>query len=231
MKAKTAGLQTVIISLGGSVIVPNEINVDFLKNFRRVILECIRLGKKILIVCGGGSTARKYMSSAAKVSRVSKEEEDLIGIMATKLNAQLVKTIFGRSAYEEILTDPNSRISGEHRLLIAAGYKPGCSTDYDAFLWAMRFRVRKIINVSNIDYVYDKDPSRFKDAKPLKYVSWKEFRKLVGSKWVPGMNMPFDPVASLNCEKHKIVVNIVGTRASNIKRAILGKEFEGTTIS
>ena len=88
-----------------------------------------------------------------------------------------------------------------------------------------------MINLSNIDYVYDKNPKKFKGAKPLKNISWKDFRKIVGNKWDPGLNLPFDPVASKLAEKLKLKVVVMnGKPLSNLKNLLSGRSFKGTVI-
>ena len=85
--------------------------------------------------------------------------------------------------------------------------------------------------MSNIDYVYDKDPKKSSDAKPIEIISWKEFRKMVGSKWTAGLNAPFDPIAAKEAEKLGLKVNIIGKNLRNLESCIKGKEFKGTIIS
>jgi len=48
-------------------------------------------------------------------------------------------------------------------------------------------------------------------------------------KWKPGMNTPFDPIATKNADGLKVV--ITNKDISNLKKIIFGKEFQGTTIS
>ena len=79
--------------------------------------------------------------------------------------------------------------------------------------------------------MYDKDPRRFKDAKKLHNVSWKKYRKIVGSKWSPRLNCPFDPIASKKAHQIKLkVVILKGTNLSNVENYILNKDFYGTVI-
>ena len=82
--------KTTIISLGGSLIVPDSIDREFLKNFKDMLERYAEKGSKFVIICGGGKTARKYQESASGISKVSAEELDWIGIMATRLNSHLV---------------------------------------------------------------------------------------------------------------------------------------------
>ena len=89
-----------------------------------------------------------------------------------------------------------------------------------------------MINITNTDYVYDKDPSKFSDAKPLHEVSWKDFRKLIGvSKWSPGLNTPFDPVAAKVAEKSRLRVAVMGNDMQNLENFMVGRQFTGTLIS
>jgi uridylate kinase len=153
-----------IISLGGSLIIPDNIDSEFLQRFKRLILGFIDDGKKFALICGGGKTARKYMTAAKEMNQdLTTEDLDWVGISCTKLNANLVKSLFKDYTNTEIIVNPTSKINFEKDVLIAAGWKPGCSTDYDAFLLAKNIGAKTIINLSNIDYAYDKDPRKYDD--------------------------------------------------------------------
>lgn len=223
--------EIIVISLGGSIMVPGEINVGFLKGFRRLILDYIGQGKRFIIISGGGKTARKYMKAANDVGGLTREDLDWIGIHATRLNAHLLRTIFRDHSRQNIVKDPTEKIDFRENVLIAAGWKPGFSTDYDAVLLAKQFGVRTLINLSDIDYVCDKDPAKHKDAKPVKNMKWEDFRKMVGNEWDPGLNLPFDPVASKEAEKLGLRVVIMnGKNVKNLDSFLSGKGFRGTVI-
>ena len=158
-------------------------------------------------------------------------ENDWLGIHATRMNAHLVRTIFRDIAHPFILKHFDIIRKPVEPIVVAAGWKPGASTDFDAVLICEDYNVRKIINLSNIEKVYDKDPKRHKTAKPIDKISWAEFRKLVGDKWVPGLNAPFDPVAARKAEELGIKVAVMsGHNHKNIENYIEGKEFVGTVI-
>lgn len=226
--------KTIIISLGGSLIVPNEIDWKFVKRFKAVIEEEIAKGYRFIIITGGGKTARKYIEAGAKVDGIDAEDKDWLGIHATRMNAHFIRTIFKKYAHPTINKNPydlESFLKAKEPILVAAGYRPGNSTDYIAVLLAKQFGARKIANLSNIDYVCDKDPRKFKDAKKIKETSWSEFRKLIGDKWDPGANVPFDPVASKMAAKEGIEVAILnGNKMGNFKKYLDGEKFSGTTI-
>ena len=84
--------------------------------------------------------------------------------------------------------------------------------------------------MSNVDFVYDKDPRKHRDAKKIEKISWSSFRKLIGSKWTAGLNAPFDPIAAKEAQKSKIKVSIIGKDMDNLENLLNGKKFKGTTI-
>jgi uridylate kinase len=224
--------KTIIISLGGSLIVPEKgIDHAYLKKFRSLIIERIKKGDKFFIIAGGGDTARQYINSANKVKRTTDHDRDWLGIHSTRLNAHLIRTVFSDVAHLNIIKNPTIHMEAKEKLIIAGGWKPGWSTDYVATIIAQEYEVDTIINLSNIDFAYDKDPKKYKNAKKLKSTSWKDFRKIVGNKWKPGLNMPFDPIASKKGEQLGLKVFIMnGKKIANFKNYLEGKKFNGTII-
>ena len=225
--------KTIVISLGGSIISPKvgEININLLKNFRKLILKFLKKRFKFIIIVGGGKTCRLYQSAASKIVKLPAEDRDWLGIHTTRLNAHLLRTVFRKVAYPVILDEPKKPVKNNWQLLIAAGWRPGRSTDYIAVLLARRFKVKEIINAGDVPFVYNKDPDKYKTAKAFKKISWREFRKIVGSRWSPGLSTPFDPIAAKLAEKLKIRVFIIkGTEIKNFEKVLLGGKFQGTTI-
>lgn len=226
--------KTVVFSLGGSLVHPDEINVSYLKKFKELILEFTKKGNTAIIVVGGGKVARRYNEAARKLNPdVSSYELDWMGIKSTKANAELARIMFNSKAYYKVLDDPTKIPSKEiKKIYIAGGWKPGASSDHVAVHLAKTFNAGSVINLTNIDYVYDKDPNKFKDAKKLELVSWKQFRKIVGNTWDPGANLPFDPIASKLADKEGIEVAILnGEKLGNLKNYLYGKSYKGTIIS
>jgi uridylate kinase len=220
-----------VISLGGSLVVPNEINIKFLSLFKNIIEKKIKEKKKFIIIVGGGKTARNYQNAAKALTKVSNEDLDWLGIHATRINAHLLLTIFRKYAYFRIIKNPKEKINFKEKILIAGGWKPGFSTDYDAVLLAKTYNSDTIINLTNVDYVYDKDPNKFKSAKPFKEISWKDYLKLIEQKWIPGMSAPFDPIASKLAQKFKFKVIILnGRKLKNLENYLANKNFKGTII-
>ncbi len=226
---------TYIINLGGSLIVPNDIDTRFLRRFKELLEEEIASGKKFILITGGGKTARRYQAAIGEVDEaLTDEDRDWLGIHATRLNAHLVRTIFRDLAHPRINTDPNDwgdfAKAGEP-IIVAAGWRPGFSTDYDTALIATKTGAKAIVNLSNITYIYEADPKINPEARPVEKMSWKAYRKMVGDEWKPGMNAPFDPVAAKLADEHNLeVVTIGGQNLNELKRYLHGEAFEGSRI-
>lgn len=226
----------IVISLGGSLIVPNGgIDTSLLKRFNDFIRKQLAThkGRQFFIVTGGGATTRHYQDAAQDVigHELVAEDLDWLGIHATRLNAHLVRTIFRDLAHPYILKHYEIIRKVTEPVVIASGWKPGWSTDFDSVMICEDYNVNAVINMSNIDMAYDSDPRKNPEAKPIKKITWKAFRKIVGDKWVPGMNMPFDPIASKKAEELGLkVVILKGNNFENLENFFAGKEFVGTTI-
>jgi len=224
-----------VISLGGSIVAPDGVDEAFLKDFVALIGELLARDDKrrFILVTGGGGPARAWQNAYRNIaSSTVNEEADWIGVMATRLNAQLVKAVMGEWCTQEVVYDPTQVEPLMGRVLVAAGWKPGFSSDYDAVLLAERFQADAVINLSNIEKVYTDDPKKNPDAKPIDAISWADFCAMVGDEWTPGKNVPFDPVASRHAARLNLkVICAAGKNLPNLKKILLGDDFIGTTIS
>lgn len=222
-------MNTLVISLGGSIIVPGDIDTAFLNRFREIILR--REETRFLIICGGGTICRKYQNVARDLADVTKADLDWIGIQATRLNAELVRSLFGTKAHPKVIHDPNEPIDMDRRIIIGAGFEPGSSTDLRAVQLAERLGAGQVVNMSNIDYVYSDDPKKNPNAVKLTDISWADFRRMVGDAWDPGLSMPFDPIASRAAQTAGVTVVILGNDVNNLEKLLRGEPFKGTTIA
>lgn len=224
-------METIVISLGGSLIIPEELDIEFLKNLRELILSHVEKGRKFLITTGGGKVCRKYQDAAKGLSNPSSDDLDWIGIAALKLNAELVRVIFGEYAHSEVIGDLSINPNSNKSIVIGSAFRPGHSTDWGAVNGAKMLGAKRIINISNIDYAYDKDPNKYPDAKKIENISWAEYRDLIPKEWNPGLSTPFDPVASEMAEKEGIEVDILhGRDIANLDKCLNGEKFMGTVI-
>ena len=230
-------MSTKVLSVGGSIVAPEYPDTDFVKKFVEMVKKFLEENKndRLILVVGGGGPARIYQKAFRSVCEIAENDgtdaADWIGIMATRLNAQFVKACFGELCKESVVTDPTQANEFSGRVLVAAGWKPGFSTDNDAVLLAEKFDADTVVNLSNIEKVYTDDPRKNPDAKPLDEISWADFRKMVGDEWIPGKNCPFDPIASKKAQELKLVVICAGGKnIENTKSILEGKSYVGTTI-
>ena len=204
-----------VISLGGSVINPGEIDKRFLEDFTKLIKSRLRQGDEFLIITGGGALARERIEQAQTEGMEDEEKLDWIGIKATEENAKVLKDFFNEN-------DPVEIYGGE---------KPGQSTDTVAVKVAHKNGVKTVINLSNVDYVYTNDPNKDKKAKKIESIDHKGLLDLIGRERKPGGHYPFDPVAIQLAEKEKIKIIVMnGSDLLNFENLLTGKEFQGTVI-
>lgn len=226
--------QAFVLSLGGSLLYPpTGIDIQFLQEFNKFIRNQVSSKKRrFFIVVGGGSVTRQYQVAAKQVrGEIVDEDLDWLGIHATRLNAHLIRVIFRDIAHSHVIKHYEIIRKADEPVVVAAGWKPGWSTDYDAITLCQDYGINNAINMTNVDQVYDKDPRKYPDAKPLIKISWKKYRQMAGNKWIPGMNLPFDPIASRLADEFDVTVKILnGKNLTNLARALDGKPFTGTTI-
>ncbi len=225
----------IVVSVGGSLIVPNDIDVSFLHNFRELLLKKTGSGSSFFIIAGGGKLARNYQDAAREVrgeDGLDREDADWMGIHSTRLNAHLLRTIFIEEAQARIVKNPTHRLRGKENIIIGAGWKPGWSTDYCAVMAAKTLGATKLVNLSNIDYVYTADPRKDPTATKIEKTNWADFRKLIPEEWDPGLSSPFDPIAAKEAESLGLEVAIMnGAKLGEFENYLDGKPFVGTVIS
>jgi uridylate kinase len=224
-----------VLSLGGSLVVPHGgIDIQFLIDFNAFIRDQISSKKRrFFITVGGGGTTRHYQKAANEVrtEHVDNVDLDWLGLHATRLNAQLVRTIFRDIADPRVIKHYEVILKIDKPVAVAAGWKPGWSTDYCAITLCQDYNIPQAINLTNIDHVYTEDPRNNPNAKPLEDITWQKYRGMVGDVWTPGMNAPFDPIASKLAQDTGITVKILnGKNLDNLAKALDDQAFVGTTI-
>jgi len=228
--------EKIVISVGGSLIATDKgINIEFLKKLNTFLRKQIaeHPNRQFFLVSGGGTIARRYRDAGRDVvgHDLTRDDLDYLGIHATKLNAHLIRTIFRDIAHPYIIKHYEIIRKVAEPIVVAAGWKPGWSTDYCALLLCEDYDVHTVINMSNIKQVYDQDPKLFPDAKPIDHANWADFRKIVGDEWTPGLNAPFDPIAAKKAQELGVKVIVLhGEDFDNLDNYFKGKEFVGTVI-
>ncbi|MBU0957241.1 MAG: UMP kinase [Nanoarchaeota archaeon] len=223
--------ETIVISLGGSLIIPDNVNYSYLKKFKQTI-KSIK-NKKFVIVTGGGSLARKYISALSQETKDHKTQS-LAGISATRTNARFVSYFFGQDQGKGIphkIEQVKSLIKKQN-IVFCGGleYKPQQTSDGTAAQIAAKLKA-KFINITNVSGLYTDNPKTNKNAKFIPTSTWKNFHKRAASiKYKPGQHFVLDQNASSIIMKNKVPTYIIGENTDNLKNLILGKKFKGTTI-
>jgi uridylate kinase len=222
--------KTVVVALGGSIVHPNEIDTQFLKKFKKFLAPYFKRGTRFVLVLGGGALARRFQNAAGAVANVNDEDKDWIGIHATRLNAHLLRTVF-REVANPVILDSESKVARlRYPVTIAAGWRPGWSTDYVALQIAADLGVKEAIIAGKPDYVYTKDP-KYPDAKKFTVLSWRDYGKLIPKKWKPGLHAPVDPVGAALAAKEGLKAIVMdGRDLKNFDALLKGKEFKGTIV-
>jgi len=225
-------MKTIVLSLGGSLIIPAEIDFGFLHKFKKTLRK--NYSKcKFVVVCGGGSIARKYISSL-KMEKKSARELSLAGIRATRMNALFMMQFFGKEANDYLplsMKEVKSSLSKNHVVFCGAlRYSENSTSDGTAAKLAA-FLNSDFINLTNVPGLFSEDPRKNKNAKFIPFESWKEFEKrALKIKFHNGQHFILDQEAATIIKNHKIKTYIIGKNLKNLDSIIKNKKFRGTII-
>lgn len=221
----------IVISLGGSVLYPNKLDTEYIREFESFIRSFVKQGYRFVIVVGGGRLSRDFQETARKLTKLTDYDSDWLGIHATRLNAQLMRTVFEDICDHVVIDNPKKIGKMKTPVVFGAGWRPGWSTDYVAVSIAHAHDA-PVVNMGTADHVYSRDPKKYATAKKIELTSWKQYRKLIPKTWKPGLGTPLDPVASALAEESKLTAYIVdGRNLKNLANLLLCKKWEGTTIT
>jgi uridylate kinase len=218
--------QSIALSLGGSVLIPSWYDERYIVRFSRFI-KTLSHSYRIGIVCGGGEICRRAVRTARRIGVSHEDSLHWIGIRATQLNAEVMRSVL---QVPTPVISSYRRLPSFRRIVVGAGERPGTSSDVRAVKLALLMRAKKVYNVTNVDGVYTADPRRFRSAKLIPVLDWTTYRRMFGKVFRPGSHYPFDPVASALAMRSGIEVVIVASDLANLKQAITGHRFHGTTI-
>ena len=222
-------METIVISIGGSVLLSEDADVSYLKEFKSLI-ETLCKNLKIFLVVGGGKTARTYIKLGRKLN-FKEELLDKIGIDATRVNAKLLAYIF-ETSNKEIPTTTDEAKMLKDPIVVMGGTTPGHSTDMVGAELAEKTGAEKFIIATNVDGVYNKDPNKFKDAKQIREISIKQLIAKYGTDWnTAGKNVVIDGPALKIIDRAKIPTYVLnGIRLDELEKAITNQSFNGTKI-
>jgi uridylate kinase len=239
MTGKNIKYKRVLLKLSGEVFkgsLVSGIDGKVLLDLAKDVKELKSLGCQVGIVIGGGNIWRYRDFKHLDFGRVT---SDTMGMMATCMNAlafesalksvgvdvRAVSSFPCEKAMENYLPKRAKRHLEKGRVVIFAGGtgSPFFTTDSAAALRALEMDCDVLLKATKVDYVYDKDPIKYKDAKKYTKMSYQE----VIEKGLEVMDLT---CASL-CKDSgipMIVFNLNGK--GSIKKAVTGENI-GTLIS
>jgi len=221
----------IVFSLGGSVLAPDVVDEDFAREVSAFMLEMSKRNQ-IGIVVGGGAPARRRIREVREKG-ASEAECDYEGILATRDNAKALVKALGTKANRRIPESVHDAVElFGNKILVMGGTEPSHSTDAVAALMAEWVKADLLVNASNVDCVYDKDPRRFPQAKPLKSIRIDGLIKLLDGQSVAAGQYPLMDPTSLKLIKRSKIRTVIlnGRNLCNMEDAIESRPFEGTAI-
>jgi uridylate kinase len=221
----------VSISLGGSLLT-RDMSPENYRRYARVLKELKDEGHQLVVVCGGGRLARKFISIAQGLGAEDRLQ-DRLGILATHANALLLIAALGPDAHPHVHRRRSEikRNLGD-RILVGGGHLPSSSTDYRAVLFAEAMGADLVVNATDVDGVYDKNPEKHPDAVKLDRITFSRLQEIImeSTEQSPGEYGLFDLKAVKLARRLKIpMVFIDGTDPEEIMRAVEGSH-SGTEI-
>jgi uridylate kinase len=226
-------MDTVVVSLGGSVLIPDEEDADHLSNLSSLLKE-LSSEYRLLLVCGGGKVARYYITTGRDIG-ANERDLDELGIMTTRINARLVSLSLGQLAIDTVPTtiEEAAKAGGCGKIVVMGGTVPGHTTDAVSAMLAEKVGASRIVNGTSVDAAFTADPRKVKDAKRLHTISHSELNQLVShGMHRAGPSHVFDPLGASIAAKNNIPIFIInGRNMDEMRAAIQGKKIKGTLVS
>jgi uridylate kinase len=219
-----------VVKISGKHVNPER--VELVKRYADTLVRLYRDGYRLVVVVGGGSTARAYISAAEKLG-ISKAFMDMLGIEASRLNARLLIYAMQPYAYPE---PPRSiwellEAYSTGKIVVCGGFQPGQSTTGVAAVVAEAINAQLLVIATTVAGVYTADPRVEPTAKLIPKLSYEEYRRVISQSMEPGRYELLDPIALTVVERSRIPVRVVdGSNPENIVKAILGEDV-GSLIS
>lgn len=225
-------VDAVVVSLGGSVLVPGADDVRYLQNLAEMLVASTA-SLKIYAVTGGGRTARWYIETGRALG-ADERFLDGLGIDATRANAKLLIAALGGTAPKAIpeTVAGAARLGRRSRIVVMGGTTPGHTTDLVAAQLARAVRARRLVNATSVDGVYDADPRTHNGARRYDALDYAELIRLAGPSHArAGPSVVFDPQAARLVARARLPLAVVdGRDLESLRNAIHGRPFRGTKV-
>jgi len=231
--------QITVIALGGSLMYEGDkIDQQWLASASQIISNASASGAKIGIVVGGGYLARSNISKAKMSGVTDTFDLDLVGIDATRKNAETFRT-----SLKEIMidvaesipttTEEAAELLSTHQIVVMGGTVPGHTTDAVSINLAVHSNATSCTIATNVDFVYDKAPQDNPDAIPFESMNLSDLQEIVGppEHRGAGPNVVIDPIGVQVAIENSIELALLNGRVlDNLAKRLAGESFRGTII-
>jgi len=224
-------MEKVVISLGGSILIPDDRDGTFLKDLAS-LLRTLTDDLEIYVVCGGGKVARYYINTGRDLY-ATEEQLDKLGIGVTRLNARLLQLALKDMAYDEVpVTVEETAAQGRcGRVAVMGGTTPGHTTDGVSAALAEKVGASRIVNATSVDGVYSADPRKFPEARRYDRLTFDQLGEMMAGGHGAGNSHVFDPMGAEIVKRCRIPLFIVSGRdLQDMEDAIRGRKVKGTVI-
>ena len=223
-----------VIKFGGSLLFSENSN-DVNENKVKELVKVIQSSDKVHgIVCGGGKIARKYIHAGRNLG-FNEQVLDTLGILVSRVNAQLLICAIGNNAYSNPITNIEEAKYAQslNKLFVAGGFVPKQSTTTVAMQLCEALKYDLIV-LTDVDGIYDKDPDTHKDAKKFDQISYHELKNLLhsrsGQEQTAGKYQIFDLLSFEILQRSHIRIRFInGSELKNL-RLLLSEDFQSSKI-
>ena len=220
--------ESVVVSIGGSILVPGENDSDYITRLAKMLKE-VSKESRIAVICGGGKTARYYAGIARELGG-GDYQQDILGIAATRMNAQLLALALGDMP-DDVCRDPEKLASEGKRISVMGGTEPGHTTDAVTAMVAKALGASRMINATSVDGVYTADPRKDPGARKIARMTIDELGDIVYKEHGASKSSVFDPLGVTIAKENAIDILIVdGRDLDELRNAILGRPIKGTFV-
>ena len=205
----------IVVAIGGSILL-KEYDCKKFQEYSE-ILKSLASEHEIFVVVGGGKPAREY-----------------IGVVR-ELNAKLLLSALGDAAYQKVPHNFQEALeySATGKIIVMGGTEPAHSTDAVSAILAEYIHADKLINLTSVDGMYDKDPNKYEDAKLIKEITASEMIEFISGKDTKAGTYEFFDMTAIQMIKRSSLETVIanGYDSENLIKAINGEEVGTKVIS
>ena len=222
--------ETVVVSLGGSVLYSGE-KFDSAK--AKMLCGVFNKAAKrfrLVVVTGGGPLARRKVEEIRKKGG-SEFHADTVAIQATRDNAKKVVRLLKNGFFIKRFSQTPALLA-KGKIVVSGGMIPGITTDSVSVLFAELVGAKRVVNVSNVDGIYDSDPRKNPSAKKFSSLSHEKLVAMASKadSRKARVNFVFDLVASKLAARSRIPLFFVSSASAALEKALAGLKTNGTMV-